>query len=66
MHLLTGDGLERVADRAGGADHHEAGLFEHPGNVEGDEELILDHENPCCCHLSRLPASPGRAMHQFI
>ena len=55
MDVLPLDGVKRVADRAGRPDYGETRLLEHGGDIESDQELVLDDENARCCH--RLGAS---------
>jgi hypothetical protein len=50
IHRFAGNSLERIADIRRRADHSQARLFKDPGNVEGNEELVLDNENARCCH----------------
>jgi hypothetical protein len=61
---LAGDGLERIADISCRTDHGEAGLLKHAGNVERDEELVLDHEDMRCRH--RLGTFPRREDRQAV
>src|SRR5262245_34979617 len=58
---LAGDGVERIADIPGGADHSEARLLKHAGNIERDQELVLDHEDMRCRHrLGTFPRPEDR------
>ena len=57
------DRLQRVPDRSGRADHGEARLLKHARDIEGDEELVFDHEDPCRCHPYK--ASPDEPWPAF-
>lgn len=50
LHGFTGDGVERIGDIRGRADHGEARPLKHTGNIECDEELVFNHEDTRCCH----------------
>ena len=58
VDLLAFDRVKRITDIPGGADHDEPSLLQRAGNIEGDEELVLDHQDTRYRH--RLVPFPGR------
>src|SRR5262249_23209930 len=60
---LAFERLKGVSDGAGRADHGDARLLQHPGDVESYEELVFNDEDALRCHPSSgLSAAKTRIM----
>ena len=63
VDLLAFQRGKRIANGRQWSDHHEPTLLQRPGNIEGDEKLVLHYQNAFgVCHSSpALYAPVGRA-----
>jgi len=51
IHLFAFKRQQRVAHRRQRSDHDKPALLERPGNIEGDEKLVFDHEDAFARHF---------------
>ena len=55
VHFFAFKRQQRVAHRRQRSDHDKPTLLERPGNIEGDEKLVFDHEDAFARHFPPNP-----------